>query len=74
MPAYSLAVEAYGTPYLVRRWQPETFRTATALQAGTVNVGIEIGTNVLKEFWPDMRKALPKWMTRNQTLFPPYVQ
>jgi hypothetical protein len=73
MPAYSLAAEAYGTPYLVRRWQPERFQTWSTLDAGTVNVGIEMGTNVLKEFWPDLRNVLPSWMTRNQTLFPPEV-
>jgi hypothetical protein len=73
MLAYSLAAEAYGTPYLVRRWQPARFQTASTLEAGTVNVGIEIGTNLLKEFWPDLRNALPSWMTRNNPLLPAVV-
>jgi hypothetical protein len=70
MPAYSLAVEAYGTPYLVRMWRPERFQTAPTLEAGTLNVGIEMGGNVLREFWPDMRRALPNWLTRNNPFFP----
>jgi hypothetical protein len=71
MPAYSLVVTDYGTPYLVRRWRPEQFRTAAALQTGTFNVGVDIGANILKEFWPDLRKALPTWFTRNNPLLPP---
>jgi hypothetical protein len=73
MPAYSLAAEAYGTPYLVRRWRPEKFQTASVLQAGTLNLGINIGGNLLKEFWPDLRNALPNWITHNNPLLPPAV-
>lgn len=70
MPAYSLPVEAYGTPFLVREWRPERFHTWTTLDAGTLNVGIDMGANILREFWPDMRKALPNWFTRNNPFLP----
>jgi hypothetical protein len=73
MPAYSLVAADFATPYLVRRWQPQQFQTASALQAGTLNVGIDIGANILKEFWPDVRNALPNWLTRNNPLFPASV-
>jgi hypothetical protein len=71
MPAYSIVAADLGTPYLVRRWQPQEFETASALQAGTLNLGINIGTNILKEFWPDLRNALPSWFTRNNPFLPP---
>jgi hypothetical protein len=70
MPAYSLIAAGYGTPYLVRRWRPERFQTASTLESGTVNVGIEMGANILREFWPDMRGKLPKWLTRNDPFLP----
>jgi hypothetical protein len=73
MPTYSLVAADIGTPYLVRRWQPQQFETASVLQAGTLNIGINMGTNLLKEFWPDLRNALPNWITRNNPLFPPNV-
>ncbi len=73
MPAYSIVAADLGTPYLVRRWRPEQFQTASALQAGAVNIGIDVGTNVLKEFWPDLRNALPNWLTRNNPLLPASV-
>jgi hypothetical protein len=70
MPAYSLPVEAFATPYLVRQWRPERFHTSTTLEAGTLNVGIEMGANILREFWPDMRRALPDWFTHNNPFLP----
>jgi hypothetical protein len=73
MPAYSIVAADIGTPFLVRRWQPEQFQTASVLQSGAVNIGIDVGTNVLKEFWPDLRNALPNWLTRNNPLFPASV-
>jgi hypothetical protein len=71
MPAYSLVAADAATPYLVRRWQPQQFETASALQAGTLNIGINMGTNILKEFWPDFRNALPNWFTRRNPFLPP---
>jgi hypothetical protein len=73
MPAYSIVAADLATPWLVRRWEPEQFQTRSALQAGAVNIGIDIGTSLLKEFWPDLRNALPNWMTRNNPLLPPSV-
>jgi hypothetical protein len=68
MPAYSLAAADVGTPYLVRMWRPERFQTAPVLQAGAFAIGTDMGANILREFWPDMRKALPAWMRRSPLL------
>jgi hypothetical protein len=71
MPAYSIVAGDLATPWLVRRWQPEQFQTGSALRAGAGDIGIDVGTNILKEFWPDLRRALPNWFTRNNPLLPP---
>jgi hypothetical protein len=68
MPAYSLIATDYGTPYLVRRWRPERFHTASTLDAGTLSVGIGMGSNLLREFWPDIKSKLPNRLAHSPLL------
>lgn len=60
MPAYSLIATAYGMPYIVRQWRPERFHNMDGFEAGTMGIGIAMGSNIFNEFWPDVRKKLPK--------------
>lgn len=60
MPAYSLIATAYGMPYIVHEWRPERFRNMDGFEAGTMGIGIAMGSNIFNEFWPDLRKKLPK--------------
>lgn len=60
MPAYSLLVTDYGMPYVIRQWRPERFQTMNELGAGTMGLGIRIGSNVFAEFWPDLKKKLTR--------------
>jgi hypothetical protein len=68
MPAYSLAAADIGTPYLVRMWRPERFQTAPVLEAGALSIGADMGANILREFWPDMKKVLPAWIAHSRWL------
>jgi len=60
MPAYSLLVTDYGAPFIVREWRPDRFRTMNGLETGTLGIGIAMGSNIFAEFWPDLKKKLPK--------------
>jgi len=60
MPAYSLLATDYGMPYIVRQWRPERFHTMDGIQIGTLGIGISMGSNIFNEFWPDLKKKLPK--------------
>jgi len=73
MPAYSIVASDVATPFLARRWEPEQFQTAATLQTGAINIGLDIGNSLLKEFYPDLRRAFPKWLTRNNPLLPATV-
>jgi len=60
MPAYSLLITDYGMPFLVRQWRPDRMHALSGFQAGTMGLGIAVGSNVFNEFWPDLKKKLPK--------------
>jgi len=60
MPAYSLFIADYGMPYLVRQWRPENMHMLTGLEAGSMGLGIAVGSNIFNEFLPDLKKKLPK--------------
>jgi hypothetical protein len=60
MPAYSLLVTDYGMPFLVRQWRPDRMHALTGFEAGTMGLGISMGSNVFFEFLPDLKKKLPK--------------
>jgi hypothetical protein len=65
MPAYSTFVANYATPFLVHQWRPERFTPADGFETGTLNVGIDAATNVWREFWPDVRKKLPSFVSKH---------
>ena len=59
MPAYSRFVADYGMPLITDEWQPGRFRTLSyGLRAGTFALGLGVGMNIGREFWPDIRKRL----------------
>lgn len=60
MPAYSRFIAAYGAAYISRAWYPSQYHTVgSGLKAGTTSLGIDVGMNLLREFWPDIRNRLP---------------
>jgi hypothetical protein len=63
MPAYSLFITDYGTPYLVRQWRPDRFHAVDGVEAGTLGLGVAMGSNIFNEFLPDLKKKLPKLLT-----------
>jgi hypothetical protein len=58
MPAYSLFVSGYATPFMVNEWRPERRSVPLELRTGTVSIGIAAASNVFQEFWPDAKKRL----------------
>jgi len=60
MPAYSLFIADYGMPYLVRQWRPDNMHALTGFEAGTMGLGVAVGSNLFNEFLPDLKKKLPK--------------
>jgi hypothetical protein len=60
MPAYSLFIADYGMPYLVRQWRPANMHPLTGFEAGSMGLGVAVGSNVFNEFLPDLKKKLPK--------------
>lgn len=60
MPAYSLLATTYGMPFIIRQWRPEAFHTMSGIEAGSVGIGISMGSNIFSEFWPDLKRKLSK--------------
>jgi hypothetical protein len=59
VPAYSRFVADYGMPFIAQQWRPGRFRTVPdGLRAGTCSLGLGVGLNVGREFWPEFRKKL----------------
>jgi hypothetical protein len=51
----------YGSAFAVNMWYPNTRNsTQDALIRGTTSLGITAGKNVLKEFWPDIKRAFKR--------------
>jgi hypothetical protein len=65
MPAYSLFVTDFGMPFVVRQWNPgNRMHPLNEVEAGTLAIGIGMGTNLFNEFWPDLRKKIPNRLSR----------
>lgn len=58
MPAYSVIVAAYATPFLANQWRPDRHGAGWEFGVGTAGLGIAVGANLCQEFWPDLRKKL----------------
>jgi len=53
MPAYSRFIGDYGAGFISREWYPDRFHTVgQGLEAGTISLGLDVGMNILREFWP----------------------
>jgi hypothetical protein len=59
--ASSLPANAYGSWAIATLWSPREYRTASSiLEWGTAGVGVTAGTNLVKEFWPDLKSIFHK--------------
>ena len=51
---------AYGTPMLTDQWNPDRLNTwGHHFTSGTSYLGWEVGQNLLREFWPEIRQRIP---------------
>ena len=56
IPAYSLAVNAYGSWALATLWSPREFRTVGSIaEWGTPALGTNVAAGAIREFWPDLK-------------------
>lgn len=59
--AYSMPANAYGSWAIATLWSPREFRNAESIfEWGTAGVGVVAGTNLLREFWPDLKSVFRK--------------
>jgi hypothetical protein len=59
--AYSLPANAYGSWAIATLWSPRELRTPGSIfEWGSAGVGVGAGTNLLKEFWPDIKRVFKK--------------
>lgn len=50
---------AYGSAFLSNTWRPGRINgPGDALQRGTISIGFDLASNVMKEFWPDIKKKV----------------
>jgi hypothetical protein len=58
MPAYSNFTGAYATPWITYSWYPDRLNTTSRkLQSGTVHLGWRGVSNMIREFWPDIKRG-----------------
>jgi hypothetical protein len=61
MFAYSLPANEYGSWAIATLWSPREYRTAESiLEWGSAGVGVYAGTNLAREFWPDIKSVFRK--------------
>lgn len=59
MPAYSRFVATLGMPFIGQQWWAGQFRTVPeGFRQGAVGLGVGVGMNIGREFWPDIRMKL----------------
>ena len=58
MPAYSLLVSAYGTAFIANTWRPDHRGVGYNFGAGTAAIGLAVGSSIVQEFWPDLKKKV----------------
>jgi hypothetical protein len=58
MPAYSLLVTSFGTPYIISQWRPERFRSMNGPALASLGISVRLGSDIFSEFWPDLKKKL----------------
>jgi hypothetical protein len=58
MPAFSNFTGAYVTPFITYSWYPDRLNTTQRkLESGTLHLGWRGVSNMIKEFWPDMKRG-----------------
>ena len=59
--ALSMPANAYGSWAIATLWSPREYRNAESIfEWGTAGMGAMAGTNLLKEFWPDLKSVFQK--------------
>ena len=59
--ALSMPANAYGSWAIATLWSPREYRTAESIfEWGTAGMGVSAGTNLLREFWPDLKGIFHK--------------
>lgn len=59
--AYSMPANAYGSWAIATLWSPREYRSAgSILEWGTAGMGVSAGTNLAREFWPDIKGIFRK--------------
>jgi hypothetical protein len=59
MPNIPTFVSVFGTSAISLQWYPQRYRTAShIIGLGAQDLGWEVGNNLFREFWPDVRKAV----------------
>ena len=54
--AFSMPANAYGSWAIATLWSPREYRTAESIfEWGTAGMGVSAGSNLLREFWPDLK-------------------
>jgi hypothetical protein len=61
MPAFSRFAGIYGSAFISNAWYPESRANAThALERGSATLASSIGWNILREFWPDIKRTFQR--------------
>jgi len=56
---YSEVGSSYGASFVANSWFPANSNGAgDAFQRGTIGLGLNTASNVVKEFWPDIRQKV----------------
>ncbi len=59
--AYSVPANAYGSWAIATLWSPREYRTPGSIfEWGSAGLGTMAGTNLIREFWPDIRSIFHK--------------
>ena len=56
MPAWSVLISNYTTPFIAQQWRPDGTLGGRELRGGSMGVGLAVTRNLYQEFWPDVLK------------------
>lgn len=52
---------AYGAAFISEQWYPDRYHTVRhGFVSGSTRLGFDVIKNVIAEFWPDMKKKIPR--------------
>jgi hypothetical protein len=58
MPAYSVLLADFPTPFIAQTWRPEPINAGREFRGGAIGIGMTAVENLGQEFLPDIRKKL----------------